>query len=153
MAIEVKGEELRVVVNDKVIIDIKLAAELVNGLIPPGLSRAKGWVGLQVHTGTVHFRNVEIAELPRTKTEDQGFVPLFNGKDFTGWRTHPSPPGNWPVEKGILTGSSDGVSHLYTDRGDYTNFHLRLDAPINVGGEFKAPGYVSPRSALTYHPT
>ena len=63
---------------------------------------------------------------PPAKTEEKGFVPLFNGKGFTGWKTHPSQPGNWRVENGVLTGSSDGVSHLYTDRGDYKDFHLAL---------------------------
>ena len=72
--------------------------------------------------------------------DDKGFVPLFNGKDLTGWKTHPSQPGNWRVENGILTGSSDGVSELYTDRGDYTDFHLRLEVRLNVGNGFRSTG-------------
>ena len=74
------------------------------------------------------------------KIEDKDFVPLFNGKDLTGWKTHPSQPGNWRVENGILTGSSDGVSELYTNRGDYTDFHLRLEARLNVGNGFRSTG-------------
>jgi tRNA A-37 threonylcarbamoyl transferase component Bud32 len=64
-----------------------------------------------------------------------GFVPLFNGKDLSGWKTHPSQPGNWRVEKGILIGSGPSItSHLYTVRDDYRDFHLRLEGRINPGG-------------------
>jgi serine/threonine protein kinase/formylglycine-generating enzyme required for sulfatase activity len=73
---------------------------------------------------------------------DDGFVPLFNGKDKAGWQTHPSQPGNWRVENGILIGSGSEKnqpyiserSHLYTERGDFKNFHLRVEARINDGG-------------------
>jgi hypothetical protein len=71
-----------------------------------------------------------------------GFVSLFNGKDLTGWKTHPSQPGNWRVENSILIGSGSEKgrpyiserSHLYTERGDFKNFHLRVEARINDGG-------------------
>jgi len=65
-----------------------------------------------------------------------GFVPLFNGHDLTGWNTHSSQPGNWRVENGILIGSGQGSekSHLYTQRGDFRDFHLRVEARINDGG-------------------
>ena len=56
------------------------------------------------------------------------WVSLFNGKDLTGWKTHPSQPGNWSVNHGILVGSGPQVSHLYTRRGDYKGFHLRIEA-------------------------
>ena len=39
--------------------------------------------------------------------------------------------GNWRVENGVLIGSGPSVSHLYTDRGDYTDFHLLVEAWIN----------------------
>ncbi len=70
------------------------------------------------------------------------FVPLFNGRDLTGWKTHPSQPGNWRVENGVLIGSGTQQgqpyiserSHLYTERGDFKDFHLRVEARINDGG-------------------
>ena len=65
------------------------------------------------------------------------WVKLFNGKDLTGWKTHPDQPGHWKVEDGELTGSTEGgpISHLYTERGDFTDFHLRVEAKINKGGD------------------
>jgi parallel beta-helix repeat protein len=65
--------------------------------------------------------------------QDDGFKPMFNGKDLTGWITHASERGNWRVEDGILIGPGPG-SHLYTLRGNYQDFHLRLKARINDGG-------------------
>jgi formylglycine-generating enzyme required for sulfatase activity len=64
-----------------------------------------------------------------------GFVALFNGKDLTGWMTHPTQPGNWRVEDGVIIGSGPLASHLYTERGDYKDFHLRAEARINGGGD------------------
>jgi hypothetical protein len=75
--------------------------------------------------------------------DGQGFVPLFNGKDKTGWKTHPKQPGNWYVTKDGILISSGPTSHLYTERGDYKDFHLRAEARINDGGNsglmFRAP--------------
>ena len=72
-----------------------------------------------------------------------GWTPLFNGKDLAGWKTHTKQPGNWRIENGILSGSGDGVSHLYTDRGNFIDFHLRLEVRLNDGGNsgvyFRAP--------------
>lgn len=90
-----------------------------------------------------------------------GFVPLFNGKDLTGWKIHPMPSGNitevvtiakdgktvgfdgklkdgktthlWRVEDGMLIGSGP-PSHLFSERDDYVNFHYRIEAKINDMG-------------------
>jgi hypothetical protein len=62
-----------------------------------------------------------------------GFRPLFNGKDLTGWKLHPQQEGDWRVEDGVLTGRGQR-SHLFSERGDYENFHFRVEAKINDGG-------------------
>src|SRR5205085_7772858 len=36
-----------------------------------------------------------------------GWVPLFNGKDLSGWKTHDLEPGNWRVEDGAIVGRGD----------------------------------------------
>jgi serine/threonine protein kinase len=33
------------------------------------------------------------------------WIPLFNGQDLSGWKTHPNQPGDWKVENGMLVGS------------------------------------------------
>jgi hypothetical protein len=116
------------------------AAPTPEGFVP-GLKRTKGRVGFQINTGTVLYRNVQIKEL--TSANEEGFIPLFNGKDLTGWKTHSSQPGNWRVDKGVLIGSGAGASHLYTTRGDYKDFHLLAEVRINDGGNsgiyFRSP--------------
>jgi formylglycine-generating enzyme required for sulfatase activity len=62
------------------------------------------------------------------------FLPLFNGRDLTGWKTHPSQPGDWRVENGVLTGTGVGRNHLYTERRDFRDFHLRVEVRINAAG-------------------
>jgi serine/threonine protein kinase len=76
---------------------------------------------------------LRLARVPITEPSAvvDGFVPLLNGKDLTGWKTHPSQPGNWRVDNGILTASGpSSISHLYTERGDYKDFHLRMEVRI-----------------------
>src|SRR5262245_16178198 len=80
--------------------------------------------------------------------KDEGWVQLFNGKDLTGWKTHPKAPGKWVVEKGILMDRGKNVSHLFSERDDYTDFHYRIEAKIsdkgNSGQYFRTqfgPGY------------
>ncbi len=80
---------------------------------------------------------------PRAQAAPRPWVSLFSGKDLANWKTHPKQPGNWRIENGMLIGSSSGVSHLYTERGDYKDFHLLLEARVNDGGKtgvyFRAP--------------
>jgi hypothetical protein len=67
------------------------------------------------------------------KKSTEGFVALFNGKDLKGWKTHPDDKAKWEVENGILKGSGP-AGHLFSERGDYTNFVYRVEAMINDGG-------------------
>ena len=46
----------------------------------------------------------------------------------------PSAGGKLRVEKGILNSSGPAVSHLFSARDDYKDFHLRVEARINDGG-------------------
>ena len=55
------------------------------------------------------------------------WVKLFNGKDLTGWKPHPTQQGQWHVKNGVLIGSGGEISHLYTERDDYLNFHLKAE--------------------------
>jgi serine/threonine protein kinase len=59
------------------------------------------------------------------------FVPLFNGKDKTGWKTQTQFKGDWHIENGILVWRSLDSSHLWTERNDYREFHLRIETRIS----------------------
>jgi hypothetical protein len=61
------------------------------------------------------------------------FVPLFNGKDLTGWKIQLGGGARWQVQDGVLVGSG-GKGSLFNVAGSHENFHLRLEAMINDGG-------------------
>jgi serine/threonine protein kinase/WD40 repeat protein len=73
--------------------------------------------------------------------EQPGWVKLFNGKDLTGWKSDLT-PGVWGVQDGILRGrwrvqskvASMPKSHLESERGDFQDFHLHVQARISDGG-------------------
>jgi len=71
------------------------------------------------------------------ENDKDGFVPLFNGKDLTGWRTQ----GNWVVEDGLLEirpvkgkgGWKRYKDYLYTDK-QYGNYVLSLEYKLPKNG-------------------
>ncbi len=85
-----------------------------------------------------------VAKTSSPVTDAEVWVSLFNGKDKTGWKTHPSQPDNWRVKDGVLMASGPEISHLYSDRGDYKDFRLRVQARVDDG----ASGGVHARSGF-----
>jgi hypothetical protein len=67
------------------------------------------------------------------KKKDDGWVALFNGKDLTGWKTHPDDKAKWEVIDGAIVGTGSS-GHLFSERGDYENFQLLFEAKINDKG-------------------
>ncbi len=73
---------------------------------------------------------------PSRPAGSAGWVQLFNGQDLTGWKLHPEQPGDWKVEGGLLVGRVVyKPSHLFSERGDFENFHLRVEAKLNDKGD------------------
>jgi uncharacterized protein (TIGR03067 family) len=100
--------------------NLKLAGKLKVGVVAINNS------GVPFRTAFENLRLVREPEL--------GFLPLFNGKNLTGWKTLPEQPGDWKVEGGLLVGRGPKVSHLFSDRGDFEDFHLRFEAKLNADG-------------------
>jgi TPR repeat protein/serine/threonine protein kinase len=71
---------------------------------------------------------------PPAPVPADGFVVLFNGKDLSGWKTHPQQPGQWRVVDGAITCTGTHKAHLFSERGDYKDFHLRVEARVNAEG-------------------
>lgn len=65
--------------------------------------------------------------------DKEGWTQLFNGKDLTGWKTHPDDKAKWEVKEGAISGSGP-AGHLFSERGDFENFHYRIEAKVNEGG-------------------
>ena len=73
------------------------------------------------------------------------FVPLFNGTNLSGWKTNPVKPVDWVVRDRAIQTTSNG--RLYTDRGNYSDFHLRAE----LKAEANCLGGVFFRSAISDH--
>jgi hypothetical protein len=61
---------------------------------------------------------------------EEGFKPIFNGKDLSGWEGE---PGYWSVEDGAITGQTtqqkplDHPTYMYWRGGKPANFELRAE--------------------------
>jgi hypothetical protein len=88
----------------------------------------------------------------RAQSERGEWVALFDGQTLQGWESWDAkgkadPAKNWKVEEGAIHGFGE-VAHLFSERGDYENFHLRAEIKIadkgNSGMYFrtqKGPGF------------
>jgi type 1 glutamine amidotransferase len=107
----------------------KLFQEVLLG----GLSWALGNVEADI-TPNLETAAPQAAQLGKGNVKERGvWVQLFNGKDLTGWKTHPDDKAKWEVKDGILIGTGE-KGHLFSERGDYKNFRYRIEAKINDHG-------------------
>jgi len=127
------GERVSVYLNDKLVVD--------NVVLENYWERDKpiypaGQIELQAHGNILYFRNVFIREIPRDTTvramtqaeADEGFTPLFNGRDLEGWTGDTK---GYAAENGkIVIQPELGSGNLYTAK-EYADFTLRF--------EFKLP--------------
>jgi hypothetical protein len=58
--------------------------------------------------------------------DNDGFKPLFNGKDLTGWHNVNCAPGTWSVKDGMIITTGKPTGYLRTDR-HYENFILEFE--------------------------
>jgi serine/threonine protein kinase/tetratricopeptide (TPR) repeat protein len=150
---------LEIIAQDNRLV-VKVNGEVSADTVDAQQAHSKGHLTLQAsgHGCVVRFRKIEIRELPssepssgfmpaaeRTLADDAlaaytfgtfepDWVPLFNGKDLAGWKTHPNRPGRWTIEDGAIVGRGPENSLLYSERDDYENFHLRAEVNINDRG-------------------
>jgi hypothetical protein len=64
--------------------------------------------------------------VPRAGAGDDGFTPLFNGKDLTGWVNVNCHPDTWSVKDGIIVTSGQPIGFLRTEKM-YENFILEFE--------------------------
>jgi hypothetical protein len=60
------------------------------------------------------------------KPDADGFIPLFNGKDLTGWKADAEMKKHWTVEQGVLKSDGQGAQNLVTEKS-YGDFILKID--------------------------
>lgn len=82
-------------------------------------------------------------DLAQFKTDKDGYIEIFDGKTFNGWRGYgkDSVPGKWTIEDGAIKFNGTGAGEAQSnDGGDlifahkFKNFELTLDWKISKGG-------------------
>lgn len=83
------------------------------------------------------FRTLLLIALPAAglagASRAADFVPLYNGRDFTGWRVHRGSISSWEARPDSISCPRKGGGCLLTEK-EYGDFELRLEYRIPAGG-------------------
>ena len=139
------GDRVTVYLNDRMVVD--------NTVLENYWERDKpiypsGQIELQAHGNPLYFKNIYIREIPRdaaspvlTDAEtEEGFAPLFNGTDLSGWTGDTK--GHAAENGRIVIYPERGSGNLYTEK-EYSDFvfrfEFRLTPAANNGIGIRAP--------------
>ena len=128
------GSRVSVWLNQKLVVDHAIMENYYDRTTPVP---ARGPIQLQTHGGEIRWRNVFIREIPADEANrilsahgDSAYQPVFNGRDFTGWR---GPIDNYEVKAGAIVCKPDKGGTIYTEKA-YADFGARMEMLIPPGG-------------------
>jgi hypothetical protein len=98
---------------------------------------ASGQIELQAHSTPLLFKNIYLRELapvsvgpePALPAVEEGFVPLFNGRDLTGWTGDLK---GYQVQDGVIAVLPFSSGNLYTEK-EFRDFVFRFDFKLTPG--------------------
>ncbi len=96
------------------------------------MRRWLAWFGMSLLLSfacVVSLRGVSAEELS-DKEKQEGFVSLFNGKDFEGWA---GPVDNYEVTEGTVSCKAGKGGTIFT-KAEYSDFIVRLEFKVPSGG-------------------
>lgn len=128
------GSRVSVWLNGKLVVD---HANMENYYDRKKPIPAKGPIQLQTHGGEIRWRNVFIREIGSDEANKilaskggEGFKPVFNGKDLTGWA---GPVDNYEIKDGALVCKPKKGGTIYT-KEEYGDFVARMEFKLPPGG-------------------
>jgi HEAT repeat protein len=133
--IKMVGDKVTVRLNGQTVTDNVVLENYWDRSIP---IFSKEQIELQAHGTRVEYRDIYIREIPRAEpyqvsaTEKaEGFVPLFNGVDMTGWKGNLK---DYVARNGAIACIPSGRGHgnLYTEK-EYSNFIMRFEVKLTPG--------------------
>ncbi len=138
------GDRTSVWLNGKQVVDMAPMENYWNRKLP---LRRNGPIQLQTHGGEIRWKNISIREIGAeeankllSKDGEDGFTPIFNGKDLDGWA---GPIGPYQVKDGALICPKKGGGTIYTKKV-YADFVARLEFKLprngNNGLAIRYPG-------------
>jgi hypothetical protein len=94
---------------------------------------ARYWIGWVTLSLVVFASCLTAEDKKETKADEEGFVSLYNGKDFTGWKINENEK-SWSIEDGAIKANGNR-SHLFYvgDEKPFKNFELRLQCMTRKG--------------------
>lgn len=129
------GSRVSVWLNDQLVVDHALLENYYDRTkpVPP-----RGPIQLQTHGGEIRWRNVFVREIGADEAnrllagrgEDAAFKPVFNGRDFTGWK---GPVDNYEVVDGAIVCRPKMGGTIYTAE-EFGDFVVRLEFKVPPGG-------------------
>ncbi len=128
------GSRTTVWLNQQMVVDHAIMENTWKQELP--LVRS-GPIQLQTHGGEIRWRNIFTRSIPwdeallilRSRNED-GFVSIFNGKNFAGWS---GPVDNYEIIDGALVCKPGRGGTIYTDQ-EYQDFVVRFEFKLPPGG-------------------
>lgn len=148
------GDRVTVRLNDKLVVDHARMENYFDRALP---IIARGPIQLQTHGGEIQWKNVFIRAIgseeanavlsrggPDKEAADDGFTPIFNGKDLAGWA---GPVENYEVRDGAIACKPDrgGVLHTQQQYGDFiVKLQFKLPPGGNNGLAIRYPGKGDP---------
>ncbi len=128
------GERTTVYLNDKLVVD---GARMENYWDRRRPLPKRGKILLQTHGGEIRWRNIFVREIPPqeanawlAKHHDAGFVPVFNGKDLSGWK---GALDSCEVADGAIVWKKGKGGVLFTEK-EYGDHVVRLEYRVPPGG-------------------
>jgi len=121
------GEVVTVYLNDVLVVD--------NVIMENYWERDKpiyptGQIELQNHGNDLYFRNVFIREILSPHESIEGFAPLFNGRDMTGWTGNTT--GYYAKDGLMVCDPAKAGGNVYTAE-QYDDFILRFEFKLAPG--------------------
>jgi hypothetical protein len=128
------GERVSVWLNGKHVVDHARLENFWDRKLP---LPQKGPIQLQTHGGEIRWRNIFVREIPPAeantilrKHHSDGFVDVFNGKDFSGWD---GPVDQYEVKDGAIVCRPHKGGTIYT-KDQYTDFAARVEYRLPPAG-------------------
>lgn len=90
-------------------------------------------IGALVTLGLLSSGQFSLAQAPNPDADEEGFVPLFDGRSLDGWVVAGPVKDSIVVKEGVIECSKPGGEWLRTKK-QYENFVLQLEYKISPGG-------------------
>lgn len=128
------GARTTIYLNGKLVVDHALMENFWDRKAP---LFPRGPIQLQTHGGEIQWRNIYLREIGPDEANrilasknTEGFNPIFNGQDTTGWA---GPLENYQVVDGTIMCKPGKGGTIYTEK-EYSDFVARLEFQVPPGG-------------------